>query len=215
MNEFNKPTWTVITKSKTILPTESSPQSSVQLTPVHSSSSSDFQLSSLSSEIPSLTPTVSDYSGETSSTYLASSDVLTSYPPIESSFHTVNLQTPSSSDALHTPSASITDLDTTFPNVISSTPSVPFSSIPFNSVSDTMFDSSELNSNQFNSDSIDRTDYETISATSPIHPTHTFHPPVTTVHFNGTDDLNHTTPLPDFNEPQLHKTGNNCPPLDR
>ena len=211
----------MITKSKTVLPSDSSIYLSSHLTPVHSSSS-DFQLSSPSNfesfSSPIITPTISSTFGSESSSYLSSpqnSIDISSYS-IRSSLNIDDLQTSSEDTFLSTPS-----IDSSFfTNSISSftiphsTPPVPFSSPIINSNINSLSDF-----NQFSS--IDNSDNQIINSTTQfnfIYST-TTDLPQSTAYFNNTDELNNTTPIPNNNSnatflpnndnlPYFFKTGN-------
>ena len=111
-----KPTWTVITRSKTVLPSDlssflTSTYSSPSLTAAPSATSDDVH--------PTPSPTASDYVGETSSIYLPSNDSTDILTSLQSSFQSDHLQT-SVTNEHSTPS--ITELDTSFTIASSSSP---------------------------------------------------------------------------------------------
>lgn len=205
ITDQTKPTWTIVTKSKTIASTDYSPiySSLAQLTPVPSLSSDLISPSPSSKlESSSFIPTVSNYE-ETNSNYLppqSSIDILTSYP-IQSSFNVDDLST---SDSFFTHTPFLMD---------SSSFTVSTSFIP----QSTSFVhlSSDLNTNHYSnqfSSNIDRSeDFESsISSTKTdpqttlsIHPSNTIDSSTdlieSTVHFNQ------TTPLPDTDPEQQYR----------
>lgn len=211
-----RPTWTIITRSKTVLPSDLSLSSSDLYSPV---ASSDSPFTSIHPSSPQLTPVhsptsdvhlspsptiASDYVGETSSIYLppnSSADILTrSSYPIQSSFSTDDLQTPSTS-AHSTPSITDSFFDSS-PFIVPFSPSVPQSTPSVPSI---------VSSNQLSgSDQFESISSTLQSASFIPHPTPTIDWPPTTAHYDSTTENSHpptTTPSPDSRE-HIHRTGN-------
>lgn len=192
-----KPTWTVITRSKTVLPSD---LSSSFLTSIYSSPSLTAAPSATSDFNLSPSPIASDYTGETSSVYLpppltSSADILTSSYSLESSFKSDDLQTPSPASSDHS-TPSITELDSSLFTVPFS-PSAPQSTFSVPSIGLSSFDTDQ---------------FEPISPTpdllSSIHPTPTVDLPEasSTAHYDSNSTT--TTPLPDDNAEYIHRSGN-------
>lgn len=205
-SDYTKPSWTVITKSKTALSSDSYYSSDAfQQTP---NPSSVYSSSSGYSSLSTLSPTVSDYFGESSSIYLPpiNSNILSSHT-IESSFNTNDLHTTLNQDPYLslTPSVDSSSFQISTPTLPQSTPSMPLSSSILSSDISSEFSS---NTNQFSSiSSIDRTAYETISSTSSELADSTAQLNETTSHNSNIPKS--TTPLPSDNNLQYrHKTGN-------